>query len=469
MFFDELEKFSGKYAIIDNRGDKVSYSDLADLSDRICEKAVSRQVGFILCQNETEVLCGYLGFLRKRIIPVMVDSNIEEKLLDSLLEKYMPSYIFCPREKRNNFKTEICFWEGKRFCLLGSGKEEAPVKRTDLALLLTTSGSTGSPKLVRQSYRNIQSNAEAIVSYLHLDKEERPIVTLPMNYTYGLSILHSHLLVGATILLTEYPVNNKYFWEFFQKEGATSFGGVPYTYEMLKRIHFFKMNLPTLKTMTQAGGRLSPDLQREFADYAWERKIQFVPMYGQTEATARMAYLPADRCREKIGSIGVAIPNGHMEIVDGNDNPILEPYQPGELVYRGENVTLGYAENRKDLDKGDEFQGVLHTGDIAQMDEEGFFYIVGRAKRFLKLFGSRINLDEVDLLIRQKFQDLECATTGTDDKMISYVTDVKSAEAVRAFVLGITHVNPAAVDVRCIEQIPKNNAGKILYKELEDK
>ncbi len=468
MFFDELEKFSGKYAIIDDKGDRMSYSDLADLSDKICEKTVSRQLGFILCKNETEALCGYLGFLRKGIIPVMLDSKIEEKLLDSLMEKYLPSYIFCPKEKAKDFASEICLWNGRRFCLL-KVLEEDSIQRKDLALLLTTSGSTGSPKLVRQSYRNIQSNAEAIASYLQLDEKERPIVTLPMNYTYGLSILHSHLLVGATILLTEHPVNNKYFWDFFQKEGATSFGGVPYTYEMLKRIHFLKMDLPTLKTMTQAGGKLSPDLQKEFADYALERKIQFVVMYGQTEATARMAYLPADRCGEKIGSIGVAIPGGHMEIVDGNGNPILEPYQSGELVYRGENVTLGYAEGRKDLDKEDSFGGVLHTGDVAQTDEEGFFYIVGRVKRFLKLFGSRINLDEVDLLIWQKFPNLECVTTGTDDKMISYVTDSESVDEVREFVLRITHVNPVAVEVRHIEYIPKNNAGKILYKELEEK
>lgn len=469
MFFDELEKFSDQYAVIDDKGNKMSYRELAYESDKICEKTVSRQLGFVLCSNKMEAICGYMGFLRKGIVPVMVDSMMEIKLLDSLIEKYKPSYVFCPKDKVGEFKSTSNIWDGKEYCLLQIEKKEIPIKCKELALLLTTSGSTGSPKLVRQSYRNIQSNAEAIVTYLKLNEQERPIVTLPMNYTYGLSILHSHFLVGATVLLTEYPVNNKFFWEFFRRESATSFGGVPYTYEMLKRVHFQKMDLPTLKTMTQAGGRLSPDLQKEFADYASERGIQFVVMYGQTEATARMAYLPPDRCKEKTGSIGIPIPGGRMEIEDADGNPITEPYKPGELVYYGKNVTLGYAQNREDLDGDDRFCGVLHTGDIAQTDEDGFFYIVGRAKRFLKIFGSRINLDEVDLLICQEFPNLECATTGTDEKMISYVTDAGVADEVKKFILDVTHVNPAAIEVRYTEHIPKNNAGKILYKDLENK
>jgi len=469
MFFDDLTVHHDNKALIDDNGNVISYTQLAQRADQIAAEMVKRQLVFVLCRNEIENICGYLGFLRRRVIPVMLDSEIENELLTALLDKYIPAYVYCPIEKTNMFDHTDTIWRGDKYELIKLNNDAPAIANDELALLLTTSGSTGSPKLVRQAYRNIQANAESIAEYLKLDAVEKPIVTLPMNYTYGLSIIHSHIQVGATILVTQKPVNNKYFWEFFKNEGATSFGGVPYTYEMLKRIHIMKMELPTLKTMTQAGGKLSPALHEEFATWAAGTGKNFIVMYGQTEATARMAYLPADKTLEKVGSMGIPIPGGKLELLDANGEVISDADVSGELVYSGKNVTLGYAECRADLDKEDEFKGVLHTGDVAKRDCDGYYYIVGRLKRFLKLYGSRINLDEVDLLIRQKFPMLECATTGTDDKMITFVTDENSIDEVKKYLLEITHVNAAAVDVRYCNEIPKNNAGKILYKELENK
>lgn len=468
MFYDNLENYLDHPALVDDSGAVKTYQELTCEADEICAGVSSRQLVFILCQNEIESICGYVGFLRKRVVPVMLDAQIEIGLLRSLIEKYRPAYVYCPIEKRTEIVFSESLWIGEKYCLLELDRNEACVKVEQLALLLTTSGSTGSPKLVKQSYANIQSNAEAIVTYLELNADEKPIVTLPMHYTYGLSIIHSHLQVGATILVTRYPVNNKNFWDFFRREGATSFGGVPYTYEMLKRIHFFKMELPTLKTMTQAGGKLSMELHEEFAAYAMKMEKRFVVMYGQTEATARMSYLPAEKSLEKIGSIGIPIPGGRLELINIEGKKITEPFVTGELIYSGPNVTMGYAESREDLDGGDMFKGILHTGDMAQYDEDGFLYVVGRLKRFLKLFGSRINLDEVDRLIRKNFCDLECATSGTDEKMISYITDAQKLDVVKKFILETMHVNSSAVEVRYISEIPKNSAGKILYKVLED-
>jgi acyl-coenzyme A synthetase/AMP-(fatty) acid ligase len=287
-----------------------------------------------------------------------------------------------------------------------------------------------------------------------------------MHYTYGLSIINSHLLVGATILMTDKAMVNKQFWDYMKVEKATSFGGVPFTYELLKKIRFFKMDLPDLRYLTQAGGKLPTNLHQEFATWAAENGKKFVVMYGQTEATARMAYLPAEESLRKCGSMGKVIPGGTFILVGVDGKEITEPNQVGELVYEGDNVTLGYAECSEDLAKGDERGGRLETGDMARIDEEGFYYIVGRKKRFLKIFGNRVNLDEIDQLIKVNFEGLDCASTGVDDHMKTFITDENQVVPVRQFLSRITHLSESAFEVHAIAEIPKNEAGKTLYKDL---
>jgi acyl-coenzyme A synthetase/AMP-(fatty) acid ligase len=299
-----------------------------------------------------------------------------------------------------------------------------------------------------------------------LSSSEKAITTLPMNYTYGLSIINTHLMVGATLLLTDKGLMQKEFWTFFKEEGATSFGGVPYTYEMLDKLRFYRMQLPNLRYMTQAGGKLTPELHRKFAEYAALSGKKFIVMYGQCEATARMGYLPAEKAVEKCGSMGIVIPGGKFHLIDAEGNDITEPHVTGELVYEGENVTLGYAEKPADLAKGDERRGILQTGDMAQFDEDGYYYIVGRKKRFLKIYGNRVNLDEVDRLIKGKFDSLDCACAGIDDHMYIFVTDASVASAVKEFVAEKTKLNPIAFQTVVLEEIPKNDAGKTLYQEL---
>lgn len=187
------------------------------------------------------------------------------------------------------------------------------------------------------------------------------------------------------MLLTERTFFERGFWEFVRREQATSFGGVPYTYEILEKLRFTQMELPHLKTMTQAGGKLPLHLHQEFAEYADRNKKRFIVMYGQTEATARMGYLPAHDALERCGSMGIAIPGGRFWLQRDDGSEIEESGVTGELVYEGKNVMLGYAQNREDLSKGDECGGLLYTGDMARRDGDGYYYIEGRKKRFLKL------------------------------------------------------------------------------------
>lgn len=350
------------------------------------------------------------------------------------------------------------------YSLVETGYKPEYTLYPELALLLTTSGSTGSPKFVRQSYANIKANTESIIEYLELDSRERAITTLPMNYTYGLSIINTHLMVGATLLLTDKGLMQKEFWSFFKSQEATSFGGVPYTYEMLDKLKFFRMHLPSLKYMTQAGGKITSELHKKFAEYVKENNKKFIVMYGQCEATARMGYLPAEKALEKCGSMGIVIPGGTFHLIDVDGNEINEPDKTGELVYEGPNVSLGYAECSDDLENGDERKGILYTGDMAQFDKDGYYYIVGRKKRFLKIYGNRVNLDEVEQMIKKSFDGLECASGGIDDHMYIFVTESAKVETVKDFVVKKTKLNPKAFQISVIDEIPKNDAGKAYIK-----
>lgn len=460
-----LEKFSNNTALVEEGGIELTYGQLDAECRKLANTLKRRCLVFILCENTIGSALGYITALNHHIVPVMLNRHLEHELLEKLLSAYCPSYLWTPKEQEAEFKNTACVYEAYGYTLLRTGYERKFGLNEDLALLLTTSGSTGSPKFVRQSYENIMDNARSIAEYLELDASERPITTLPMNYTYGLSIINSHLLVGAALLLTEKSMMQKEFWQFFKEQRATSFGGVPYTFEMLDKLRFMRMDLPSLRTMTQAGGKLTPELHEKFAKYAAETSRKFVVMYGQCEATARMGYLPAEKAVEKKGSMGIAIPGGKFRLIDAEGKEITAPYTTGELVYEGRNVTMGYAECGDDLIKGDERNGILVTGDMAQFDGDGYYFIVGRKKRFLKIYGNRVNLDEMDRLIKGKFE-IDTACTGVDDHMYIFLTDQGLVDQVKEYAAEKTRLNPAAFQVIVIEEIPKNDSGKTLYKEL---
>ena len=462
----KLEAFKDNSAIVDEFGTTLSYSDLIYYGNEITRHINRRCLAFLLCENSIGSVVGYVSFISNGIVPVMLNSHLECELLSKLLTMYKPEFIWVPDSMIKAFESMSIQYSCFDYSLVKTAYNEKYKLNDELCLLLTTSGSTGSPKFVRQSYSNVKSNAESIVKYLELDETERPITTLPMNYTYGLSIINSHLMVGATILVTEKGLMQKEFWQFFKDAGATSFGGVPYTYEILDKLRFYRMDLPSLRYMTQAGGKIIPDLHKKFAEYAINSDKKFIVMYGQCEATARMGFLPAGKALEKCGSMGIAIPGGKFRLIDADANEIKEPYVTGELVYEGENVTLGYAECIEDLSKGDERNGILETGDMAQFDEDGYYYIVGRKKRFLKIYGNRVNLDEIDRLVKTQFDNIEFASSGIDDHMYLFVTDESLIKVVKEFVVAKTKLNPAAFETILIGEIPKNDAGKTLYREL---
>jgi len=264
--------------------------------------------------------------------------------------------------------------------------------------------------------------------------------------------------------LTTKSVMQKDFWEFLKNNKATSISGVPYTFEILIKLGFLKMQLPYLKTITQAGGRLKKELVKDLSEYCIQNKKKFFVMYGQTEATARMSYLPPQSASEKSESIGIPIPKGSFDIIDDANNLISDSNVEGELIYRGPNVSMGYASNIKDLSEPDTNKGILYTGDIAKRDSDNFYYIVGRKNRFIKVYGNRINLDETEKLLKTVIDDVACK--GNDDNLEIYLIGSENIDKLKKFIKDKTNINSHAISYIEVNEIPKTSAGKIKYTKL---
>ncbi|KPB05833.1 AMP-dependent synthetase [Bacillus sp. CHD6a] len=454
-----MEEFGNLTAVYAER--TYSYSEMLKIADAICGEVGERTLVFCLCSNNKESLFGYVGFIRGGVVPVLLDASIHMDQLRRLINLYKPAYIWASSENQdllNEMESTFVYGDYTLFQCPSFFQHNL---HESLALLLTTSGSTGSPKFVRLSYENLFSNAESIAKYLDIHSEDKPITTLPMNYSYGLSIINSHFICGATIVVTDASIMKKEFWDLCREQEVTTFGGVPFVYEMLDRLKFEAFHLPSLQKLTQAGGKLSSTLSSKFANVCNQKGIQFFSMYGQTEATARMAYLPWEKNLEKVGSIGIAIPGGELILQDENGNKITEPNVKGELIYKGPNVSLGYAESVFDLSKEDENNGILHTGDLAYFDQDGYFYISGRIKRMIKLYGNRVSLDEVEGFLSEHGHD--CISAGTDDQM--YIYTLKD-DGVPIKKIIKEKLNLKGMKIIRIEEIPRNQYGKILYSEL---
>ena len=464
-FWDGLNKYSDRTAVIDDSGCSYSYQELIDTADNFASSTESRSVVFLQCKNTFASIAAYVGFLRKRVIPVLLSDTVPEERFNELIQIYCPQYICCPENSHNNAGSVLFNTNG--YQLIKTDYEKVNTD-SSLAVMITTSGSTGSAKFVMQSYDNIRYNTDSIVSYLGITMDDRAITTLPMSYTYGLSIIQTHFSAGACIIATESTLMQRQFWSMLKEHKATTFGGVPYTYEMLKKMRFERMDLPHLRYLTQAGGKLSKELVTEYYNICQKKNIRFIVMYGQTEATARMSYLPWEFLPEKAGSIGIAIPGGSFFLEDSNGNTITSADTEGELIYKGKNVSLGYACSNNDFAAGDTNAGILHTGDLAKRDEEGFYYITGRKKRFLKIYGNRVNLDEAENML--KSQGFDCACGGRDDLLCIYLTgaDDASGRHVLDYLSDHFSINHVAFRVVPVPEIPRNTSGKALYSVLEE-
>ena len=451
---------------IDSNGNSVSIGEILTLSDILRDSLTPRSLTFILTENNIGGIAWVMAAILSGNVPLILSAHTEASLLATLTDTYLPQYICAPAHMAESGIEQVVADEFG-YKLRSTGSPSANL-HPDLSHLLPTSGSTGSPKLVRHKYENIEAAGLNISTFFELTDKDRPLMVLPLHYTMGLSMVFSHIKVGATILITDLSMTDPRFWKFLKEEHATSFTGVPFSYEILDKMRFTRMKIPDLTLLTQGGGKMPHDLNLKFAEYCRDNGKKWIATYGQSEGTARMAWLPPEYAISKMGSIGIAVPNGRLSLRDAEGVEILESPAEGEMCYEGKNVTMGYARCREDLSLGDERNGFLTTGDIAYRDADGFYFIKGRMGRFLKLFGNRIGLDECEQIVKGVVA-CECACTGTDEKLIVYLTSESEAEKAKSAIIEAVHLPANVIEIRTIESLPKNEAGKILYSKLENK
>jgi len=323
---------------------------------------------------------------------------------------------------------------------------------------------------VRLSRQAVLANAEAIAEVLGIDAQEVAPTSLPLHYSYGLSVLNSHLLRGATVVVEPSGVLGRGFWDAVTEYKCTSLAGVPYHYEMLRRLKFDPEKYPSLRTLTQAGGKLRNDLVAEFNDKIRAAGGQMFVMYGQTEAAPRMTTVPSERLAEKLGSAGPALPGGTFVIKRDDGEETTHPKIVGEVVYRGPNVMMGYAENEAELAEGDGMGGVLSTGDLGYLDEDGFLFITGRLKRIGKVFGNRVSLDDLEQATRSAEVGIDVvAAVPAGDKVVLFAegVDKDTCKAAARALSERLHLHTSGFDVRPIDTVPLLASGKIDYRTLE--
>ena len=443
-FAAELARFADSPAVLTNDG-TISYRQLAERVEAVVDRlGPVRRLAVLTASNNLDSLVAYLAALSAGHPLILVPAD-KPSALRSIIDAFDPDVVM--GDAAGNGEPTI--------------REVRPATRhelhPDLALMLSTSGSTGSPKLVRLSLRNLQANAGAIAEYLRLRPQDRAVTTLPMSYCYGLSVINSHLLTGASLVLTNLSVVDPCFWDLFRSTEATAFAAVPYTFDLLERVGFADMDLPHLRYVTQAGGRLAPELVRRYAVLGRDRGWELFVMYGQTEATARMAYLPPGLTAQNPSRIGVPVPGGSFRIdpIDGLDD--------GELVYTGPNVMLGYAEKPGDLATGRTVTE-LRTGDLARRHPDGLYEVVGRRSRFIKIAGLRIDLGRVEQILGDL--GVRAVAAGKDEHLVVAVEGEHDAGLLKKSLAVDMGIPRGSLAVHAVEQLPRLSSGKPDYQAV---
>lgn len=454
-FAKNLERFGEQTALLLSDGTPISYLKLAQLADHFAQRFVQfdvwpQQVCALQCRNNLTTVVAYLCCLRHQRPLLLLDPNLPQIQLEQLVRQLEIAVLIDD---------------------LGSMRRvsaSAFRARPDLALLLSTSGSTGDPKSVMLSLENLHSNALAISRYLPLQMSDVTITALPLHYSYGLSVLNSHLLCGATVVMTDYSVMNKEFWQLMRDYSVNSLAGVPFSYKMLKALRFERLPLPALRYMTQAGGPLTEELRLYVQQLAEQKQLPVYLMYGQTEATARIAWLRPEYLSDHADCIGEAIPGGTLLLRDVQSRAeIIQANVEGELVYQGPNVMLGYAQNSADL-RSNEKITELATGDLAICLPSGLYQITGRLKRMLKIQGKRWQLDQLEQLLHREHWATAC--TGRDDFLVVAIIDANpestATTAVADYLRTVLLLHPSLFKVLLVRDVPYTSNGKVNYQAL---
>ena len=466
--FDSFKKYKNNVALISNLTGPVKYIEMEKKSYAIGKIIPKNSLVILFIDNSVPSIIFYTSLIKNNSVVMLLDQKMSKKDYLEIIESYKPNFIIAPskyskdlinvRSENLNKYYDLNVW---RTIFLKKKK-----MNKNLCLLLSTSGSMGSKKFVMLSKNNLKENSLSIIKYLNLKSVDRAITNMPSSYSYMLSIINTHLEIGASLFLTNNTIVQKDFWVDYSKNNVTSFNGVPYIYEILIKLGLNKIFTKSLKTLTQAGGKLDLDSSKIIINFCKSKKIKFFAMYGQTEASPRMTYLDWKFSEKKIGSIGKPIPGGKIILYDKKNRTIKNPNEIGELVYKGKNVSMGYSQNFKDLNLGDKNKQKLKTGDLAFFDKDKFLFLVGRKKRIVKIFGTRFDLNEIEKKMEQN--GLAVACKGLDDKLGVYFIKKLKMDKVLNKLVEITGQNKIAFNLIALNKFPRTFSGKINYTKLKN-
>jgi acyl-CoA synthetase (AMP-forming)/AMP-acid ligase II len=432
-------------ALVDDRGTALTYDELAAAVDARAGELVVHAGGLALLRaaSTAATVIDLLACWQGSVAAMLVGPTAPDDLA-TLVDAYRPDVA-------------IGVDDPTATCGSGAHGDRADVGPT--ALLLPTSGTTGSPKFARISLPAVVASASGIVTALELTPDERALANLPLHYSYGLSVVLSHLACGATVVLTGHSAIRPEHWEVVRDQRVTSLPGVPYSYVLYQRVGLLDMDLPDLRTLTQAGGRLDPATVVEVHERLAVAGRRLFVMYGQTEATSRMSVLDPAELPDQAGSVGRPVPGGAFRIAEPDAAGV------GEVVFTGPNVMLGYAEGRDDVGAADQLGGTLATGDLGRMDAEGRLWLTGRIKRIVKLFGERVSLDDIEELARP--WGIAAAFDDGADRLGIAVEGEVPEGAARSIERRLG-VPPGTVRVTAVEALPRTTTGKIDYTGLSN-
>lgn len=425
-------------------------SDYLSISDQ-------RSLAFLYCENEIEAYVDFIALIEAGIPTLLLDKRSRPQVLDEIILQYQPGFLVGGNLSADGY-LEV------RDRVLH--KHPSVVPHEELSVMLTTSGSTGSHKFVRLSRENIRCNASQIAESLDLHAGDVGVSILPLHYSFGMSVLTSHLHVGARLLVTSLTVIEHDLWSAVDQLKVSIIPGVPVTFNMMKRLDLANLKASGLRALIQAGGRLPDTDARLFADIMRSRGGDLYVMYGQTEASPRISCFSLSSHPTKLGSVGKPMNGGHISIID--DGVELDSGSTGEIHYEGPNVMMGYAEKITDLQLGDVCQGRLETGDLGYLDSDGYLFITGRIKRISKLAGVRVSLDEIERMA----DDLGpiAAVDASDSGIVLFTTciDIDKRNSARIRIARELSVVPSMINIVFIEKIPRLPSGKTDYQALKD-
>ena len=465
--FKSISNYKNNVALISELTGPLTYKDLIKKTDTIQKYIPERSLVFLISKNTAAPLICYIASIRNNCVVMLVDLKTSTTDILNLVETYKPSFLVAPIDWLKNSKTDgLEILENiYDYSVCRTSYQKFPKMNSDLNVLLPTSGSMGSPKYVRLSHQNLKANADSIINFLKIESKDRAVTTMPHSYSFMLSIINTHIESGASILVCNHSVAQKKFWEQFKNNHVTSLSGVPYIFDIFLKLGLSKIYIPSLRTFTHAGGKLENKSAEKILKFCENNKIKFTMMYGQTEATARMAYLDWRDASKKIGSIGKSIPFTEMWLENKKGEKIKKSGEIGELIFKGKNVSMGYSRNVLDLTRGDDNKGILRSGDLACFDDEGFYYIKGRITRIAKIFGNRLNLDEIEDKMRIKGIEIACKDKG--NKLSIFFESCFLKKDVLNKVSEITGQNKISLECVGVTKFPRTLSGKIDYFKLE--